>query len=141
MKTPQQKLIQAKNQLAKQQEIITKLEAEIKNQPDKDFQVINYKDKEFRIYKWEDKPFKDFVCPEGFRWADFKEFSDLVNNIEFEWEKYPVWHYSTNLFKNNYWKLARACLGNVGVWLSDGSQLAGSNDYGRVVVRSKNELN
>jgi hypothetical protein len=136
MKTPQQKLIQAKNQLAKQQEIIAKLEAEIKNQPDKDFQVINYKDKEFRIYKWEDKPFKDFVCPKGFRWVDLKEFSDLVNNIEFEWEKRPVWYYSTNLFKNNYWKLARAFLHNGGGWVSDNFHLADSDDYGRVVVRS-----
>ena len=136
MKTPQQKLIQAKNQLAKQQEIITKLEAEIKNQPDKDFQVINYKGVEYRIYKWENKLFKDFVCPEGFRWVDFKEFSDLVNNTEFEWEKYPVWYYSTNLFKNNYWELARAFLNSDGIWYSNNDRLADSNGYGRVVVRS-----
>ena len=101
---------------------------------DENFQKIVYEGKNYRIYKWENKPFKDFVCPEGFRWADYKEFSELVNNTKFEWEKYPVYYYSTNLIKNNYWALARAYLDDDGDWFSDDSQLAGSNDCGRVVV-------
>jgi hypothetical protein len=101
---------------------------------DEEFKKIVYKGKNYRIYKWEKKPFKDFVCPKGFRGVDYKEFSDLVNNTKFNWEQYPVSYYSTNLIKNNYWELARACLSYDGSWSSYDVLLAGSNGYCRVVV-------
>jgi len=136
MKTTQQKMKALKSLIAEKEKELNKLESEIKNQPDKDFEVINYNGKEYRIYKWENKAFKDFVCPKGFEWADFKEFSDLINETKFEWEKYSVFYYSTNLIKNNHWELARAFLNNDGDWYSFSNRLADSNDYGRVVVRS-----
>lgn len=128
-------------QLKQQREELDKQIKELEEQEKlRDFQVINYKGKEYRIYKWENKSFKDFSCPEGFQWADFKEFSDLVNETKFSWEQ-NVWFYSTNLLKNNYWKLARACLYGDDSWYSVSDNLAGSSDYRRVVLKEKrNEM-
>jgi hypothetical protein len=99
----------------------------------KDFQEFTYKSKKYRIYKWENKPFKDFVCPQGYRWINGLELIELINESNFDFEKYPVYYFSKKLFKNGYGDLFWACLGRCGDWDCSVNGLGISNGGGRVV--------
>ena len=98
----------------------------------KDFQEFSYKGKKYRIYKWENKPFQDFVCPKGYRWADGLELIRVINESNFEFEKFPVYYYSTSLFKKGCWELFRVSLYGRD-WSASGGSLAVSSGSDRVV--------
>ena len=89
----------------------------------------------FRIYKWS-KPVKDFKFPKGFRLAEEREFIDLYDS-GFEIEKHPAIYFTKNRSKlnvKNGWCLSGLCLDGGLSLGSNGSNLAGSNGDGRVVL-------
>ena len=134
MKSIQQKLIQAENQLAKQQEIIKRLKEQIeKEKIEQDFQIIKYKGKEYRIYKWEDKPIKDFVCPKGFEMAGALDLIELINEKKLIGEL-GCSYFAKKLFEKGYWDLFGAYLYRGGGWCASDGNLADSDDDGRVVL-------
>lgn len=122
--------------LSKLKQEVIKLEAEIKEEENKDFRKIIYKNKEFRIYKWENKVLKDFPMPKGFDWCEFNDFIELYDkekiNMEV-WKDYFVKHYSKLQQKEEYY-LARVCLYR-DLGLGSSSEYLGySSADGRVVI-------
>jgi len=124
---------QIKQKIAELQEQLKQMELKEK---EKDFQKVIYNKKEFRIYKW-DKPIKDFPMPEGFSMSEHSEFVELYDEGKIELEQYPVEyfvkHYS-KIQQKKEWCVSRLYLnGDLGLY-SRYEDLAGSDDYGRVVV-------
>ena len=104
--------------------------------------TIKYKNKEFRIYKWESKPFRDFKIPKGFELTEHKDFMELFDNklIDYPkegWEVYFVKHYSKRKQKEGY--ISGLYVGRDSGLDSWNEDLAGSDDFGRVVVSRRIE--
>jgi len=115
---------------------IEKLQNQIKELENQEYQSFKLGKKEIRIYKWENKKFKDFPMPKGFDLCEYFDFVKLINEEKIKLEEYPTYYYTKNQFKRNIkndLKLSR--LGAVGGYLySGGDYLAGSDVDGRVVI-------
>ncbi len=114
-----------------------KLEIEEKIEALKNNDFIKVKN--FRIYKWEDKEIREFVYPEGYRMAEFQEFTDLIDSgdIELEvWKYYWVKHFLKSQWDKEYC-LSRVCLNRVGVVDAVVDGLSDSDGGGRVVCIKK----
>lgn len=106
---------------------------------EEDYQTIISKELkiEFRIYKWESKPIKDFKIPKDFSFTKHSDFVYLHDNDLFELEKYPVEYFVENYSKKNVrdsWEISGLCLYGYSGLNSRDECLAGSDDYGRVVI-------
>ena len=98
------------------------------------YQTIIYKNKEFRIYKW-GEVLKDFPIPEGFKWCEYIDFLELINENKIKLDKYPIIYYTKNQFKNR--ELSGFYLGRGSGLGSYDGDLGDSGDGGRVVVNRK----
>ena len=117
---------------------IEKLQQELKELDNNDYEEVKHNKKTFRIYKWDDKPYGDLINnpPKGFRLSEFQEFFELVESKKFEfevWKDYIIKHFNKLQWDTQY-GLASAYLSNAQDWNSSDDVLANSNDNGSVVL-------
>jgi len=117
---------------------IEKLQQELRELDNNDYQEVEHNNKTFRIYKWDDKPYGDLINnpPKGFRLSEFQKFFELVesNKFEFEvWRYYIIKHFN-KLQWDTQFGLARAYLSLAQLWNSNLGCLASSDDDGSVVL-------
>jgi polyribonucleotide nucleotidyltransferase len=127
-----------KKEIEAKQEELEKLEEAEKL---KEFQEFTFKSKKFKIYKWENKPYEDLInnLPKNERLATFQEFNEAVEEKAFEME---IWkYYITKHFNKLQWDkihcLSRCYRDGYSNLNSNNSDLSGSIDSGRVVIRVK----
>ena len=121
-----------KQQIIKQ---IEKLQLQLKELENQDYQQIIYNKKEFRIYKW-DKTFKEFPMPKDFDFAEYFDVVTLINNKKIKFtEPYAETYICKSQFKQNKkYCLSTLYLSNGLDLYSDSSDLDYSDDGGRVVI-------
>lgn len=109
-----------------------------------EYKEIKHKGKTFRIYKWEDKEIGKFPIPKGFDFAEHSDFIELFDSKKIDYPKNGWRFYFTKHFSKRKQKekiLSSSCLGRYSGLGSYDSDLAYSDNYGRVVlVKTGREL-